>query len=605
MTTRQKTVPAHRHACRPDSPCCRSDHPAYLETDADLFAGGGGTSLGLVRDLRERGLVLGKTARLIAINHDRDAIETHRRNHPDAEHYEDDVESIDPKHILRGTRLQLLVGSPPCQHFSRAAGGKPKNRQLRATVLYVVKWMRWGRPRRVVLENVTEFLDSPEYKKLLHAVRRLRRLGLNYVHEHRTLNAADYGEAQQRKRAFVQFALDGDPISWPDATHAEPRRPSRGKRPWRGAIEILELDHPTRSIFDRPKPHSDKTRARLARGIREQWGAFWEPLAKAVETWSGPVPLAKLLESSPPDAWPSFFRVRCFTIGAGGPARQGEPSSAERPLRSLTTDPHLALCDAAFILGQQGGAVARGTGEALPVIPAAGYLRLAGAEFVLPPLGKHARGGEANKPRSTADPLNTILAEKTSAHVAEARLEVRPFLVPQHGERPGQAPRIHDANEPLPTIPTSALPRLAGLLIVTYNGQEKTARDANDPLGTVTGADRLALAEVLVANLHRPETNRGLAHGGNMPLPAITGSPQLAAVEAACEVRAEDIYVHATLRMLTTLELARGQGFPDTYEFTGTKRSKTRQIGNAVPVNLSYHLMRAARPTRGRLDLQE
>jgi DNA (cytosine-5)-methyltransferase 1 len=43
--------------------------------------------------------------------------------------------------------------------------------------------------------------------------------------------------------------------------------------------------------------------------------------------------------------------------------------------------------------------------------------------------------------------------------------------------------------------------------------------------------------------------------------------------------------------MLQPRELARAQGFPDDYEFAGTKTDTTEQIGNAVPVNLAQSLV--------------
>lgn len=43
-------------------------------------------------------------------------------------------------------------------------------------------------------------------------------------------------------------------------------------------------------------------------------------------------------------------------------------------------------------------------------------------------------------------------------------------------------------------------------------------------------------------------------------------------------------------RMLTNQECARAQGFPDSYEFTGTAAHIKRQIGNAVPVSVSRWL---------------
>jgi DNA (cytosine-5)-methyltransferase 1 len=44
-------------------------------------------------------------------------------------------------------------------------------------------------------------------------------------------------------------------------------------------------------------------------------------------------------------------------------------------------------------------------------------------------------------------------------------------------------------------------------------------------------------------------------------------------------------------RMLQPHELKRAQGFPDDYEIPGTKTDTTRQIGNAVPVNLAQTLV--------------
>jgi DNA (cytosine-5)-methyltransferase 1 len=46
-------------------------------------------------------------------------------------------------------------------------------------------------------------------------------------------------------------------------------------------------------------------------------------------------------------------------------------------------------------------------------------------------------------------------------------------------------------------------------------------------------------------------------------------------------------------RPLTVREYARIQTFPDEWEFAGSISSKYKQIGNAVPVNLAYHLGRS------------
>ena len=47
------------------------------------------------------------------------------------------------------------------------------------------------------------------------------------------------------------------------------------------------------------------------------------------------------------------------------------------------------------------------------------------------------------------------------------------------------------------------------------------------------------------------------------------------------------------VRPLTTREYARIQTFPDTWEFLGSTSSIYKQIGNAVPVNLSFAVARS------------
>jgi DNA (cytosine-5)-methyltransferase 1 len=52
-------------------------------------------------------------------------------------------------------------------------------------------------------------------------------------------------------------------------------------------------------------------------------------------------------------------------------------------------------------------------------------------------------------------------------------------------------------------------------------------------------------------------------------------------------------------RPLTVREYARIQTFPDDWEFIGSTSSQYKQIGNAVPVNLGYHVGLAARKILG------
>lgn len=55
-------------------------------------------------------------------------------------------------------------------------------------------------------------------------------------------------------------------------------------------------------------------------------------------------------------------------------------------------------------------------------------------------------------------------------------------------------------------------------------------------------------------------------------------------------------YIHPKEdRVITSLEAARIQSFPDHYQFFGSKTSRTKQIGNAVPPLLAYAVGRAIR----------
>ena len=241
----------------------------------DLFAGGGGASLGIER-------ALGRPVD-IAINHSPKAIECHRRNHPATEHLTANVWEVDPLVATRGRPVDLLHASPDCRHFSRAKGSKPVSKRVRSLAWVVTRWAKAVRPRQITLENVPEFQTwgplrdgIPIKERAGETFRRwigqLRRLG--YAVEWRTLNAADFGAPTTRKRLFLVARCDGRPIIWPTPTHTdskkEPTLFTLGRRPWRAAAECVDWSDLGRSIFDRKKPHARATCRRLARGVVQQ-----------------------------------------------------------------------------------------------------------------------------------------------------------------------------------------------------------------------------------------------------------------------------------------------------------------------------------------------
>lgn len=243
------------------------------ELIVDNFAGGGGASTGIE-------LALGRHVD-IAINHDPEAVAMHALNHPQTAHHCESVWDIDPLAVTQGRPVGLAWFSPDCKHFSKAKGGKPRDKRIRGLAWVAVRWAALVRPRVVILENVEEFqtwgplLDdgTPCPARRGHTfrdfVRQLQELG--YAVEHRELRACDYGAPTTRKRLFLIARCDGRPIVWPAPTHGAPGSTgvkSHALKPWHTAAECIDWTIPAPSIFERARPLADATMRRIARGVQ-------------------------------------------------------------------------------------------------------------------------------------------------------------------------------------------------------------------------------------------------------------------------------------------------------------------------------------------------
>lgn len=248
--------------------------PLENEINVDLFAGGGGASTGFE-------IATGRCMD-IAVNHDPDAINVHKANHPSAKHYICDVFEVDPKLATDGRPVGLLWASPDCKHFSKAKGGKPVSKKIRGLAWVVLRWASQVQPRIIMLENVEEFQTwGPLNAENLPCQKRkgqtfqvwlghLRALG--YKVEWRELTASDYGAPTIRKRFYLIARRDGLPIVWPQATHAKfNAKDGRGVGgsllPFKAAADCMDWSEPCPSIFERNKPLADSTCRRIAKGL--------------------------------------------------------------------------------------------------------------------------------------------------------------------------------------------------------------------------------------------------------------------------------------------------------------------------------------------------
>ena len=116
------------------------------------FAGGGGSCEGI----RE---ALGRSPEE-ALNHDPEAVAMHMANHPSTRHWCQNIWQADPAEVAAGRPIGAAWFSPDCKHFSKAKGGKPREKNIRDLAWVVVgyaKLPRHIRPRVIFLENVEEF----------------------------------------------------------------------------------------------------------------------------------------------------------------------------------------------------------------------------------------------------------------------------------------------------------------------------------------------------------------------------------------------------------------------------------------------------------------
>lgn len=232
----------------------------------DLFAGGGGASVGIE-------MALGREVD-IAINHDPQAIRMHKTNHPNTLHLTEDVFKVDLKKIVGDRHVALVWSSPDCTNFSKAKGSQPRSKGLRILPWAVFKHARLIKPDVIIMENVEEIQQWGPLDETGHPIK--ARMGesynqfmdamksLGYVVESRELIAANYGAPTTRKRWYAIFRRDGEPIVWPTPTHFE-----NGTPKWLECGDYIDWSDLGKSIFDRKKPLAEATQKRIANGIKK------------------------------------------------------------------------------------------------------------------------------------------------------------------------------------------------------------------------------------------------------------------------------------------------------------------------------------------------
>lgn len=375
---------------------------------------------------------LGAPVELIAVNHWTIAVETHKRNHPWATHFCEAIERIDPRKVVPSGRLKLLVASPECTHHAKARGARPMNDQSRAQPWHILKWCQELYVENILIENVEEMIDWGPLGADARPL--ISKKGETFRAFIQTLQSMDY-----RVEYKVLNSADFGDATTRKRLFILCRRPFHKRIHW---------------------PPPSHTKSPEASDLFSKHLKPWVPAKKIID-WS--IEGQSIFNRKNPLKRSTLERIAAgikkFCGAAAEPfliilRQHMDAMSVNGPLPAVcASGNHVAICEPKpedFILQQQSG----------------------------------------GSPRSVEKPAPTIAGKG-----AQALVQPQSFMIPFYNEREGQAPRTHDVNAPVPSIPATGSgkfgliePELDGF-ILPQNSSNK-ARSVNDPAPTFTTTSR-------------------------------------------------------------------------------------------------------------------
>ncbi|MCF5170740.1 DNA cytosine methyltransferase [Pseudomonas canadensis] len=658
-------------------------NPQDDEIVVDFFCGGGGAGTGLE-------IGLGRTVN-VAKNHSPQAISMHTVNHPGAKHFTTDVFEGDPDTECGGKAVGWFHMSPDCTHHSQAAGGQPRKREIRNLSWIGLKWGGKKRPRVISLENVKQILQwgrliakrdkatgrvvkldgtiaalgevvpvgqqflIPDPKQRGRTWRRFVALleGMGYVVEWKVIRACDFGAPTSRERLFMIARCDGQPIVWPEPTHA--KNPTKGQQKWKTAADCIDFTDLGKSIFGRKKDLAPATLRRVAKGMKKFVIDSASPFIVPIANWSG-----ETVQSvgEPLRTITSYPKGGAFSVVSPviAPATHQGSDRINDPLDPLPTVTcanrgELTLISPVMVTaahgeGKPGGVKRWGDGckssaDPLGTVTASGGHSIASAHLV------KFRFNDAGK--ALDEPLPTITSGgnyQRPAGAAHAMGISTVFMAQMNGGfNTTVAKSIED---PMTTVTnTGSQQQLVAANLVHLRGN-CDARDVNDPLHTISaGGQHHGLASAFMERAFGGSIGQGLeepaptitAGGGgksslvslklspeheagalriaaflisyygtenisacDSPAPTITTKDRLAMVTVMVK-GTPYVIVDICLRMLKPSELYKAQGFPADYIIShgadGKPFTKTQQVhmcGNSVSPPPMAALARANDP---------
>lgn len=510
----------------------------------DLFCGAGGVTTGA-----EKAVAGGhKVCKTIAcVNHDANAIRSHRANHSGVYHFTEDIRTMDLTRLIEITAYYhkiypnaklLLWASLECTNFSKAKGGLPREADSRTLAEHLFRYIEALNPDLIYIENVEEFMSwgplnehgkpISRYEGIdyLRWIERVKSYGYDF--DWRILNSADFGAYTARKRYFGQFVKYGLPISWPEPTHAkEAKRDMFGRfEKWRPVREVLDLDEEGESIFNREKPLCEKTLERIYHG-----------LIKFVPIGEGHF-IAKYNSNTYKKA--------------------STPVSIENPSPVISCQNRLSLIKAKFLQSYYGNGSVHSIDGPCPTVSTHDRFSKITCQF----LDKQYGSGKHNC-QDLENPAGTI------TKVPKLNLVTAKWVMDTNFRNVGSS-----IEDPAPTILASHKHHYL------MHAQFKSKGGSVDhPCFTLIARMDKIPPYLITANEGFPDIE-------------ITDSDSYFMKKIKIFMKDNGI-VDIKMRMLFISELKRITGFSDNYVLIGTQAEQKKFIGNAVPVLMAQRLIEA------------
>lgn len=182
----------------------------------DLFSGVGGLSYGFSKMPEFNILAANEIEKDISI--------AYTLNHPTVSMFNCDINQLTEEKIqevLKGQRVDLIVGGPPCQSYSTL--GKRQMDERASLFMQYKRILTILKPKAFVFENVSGILSMDKGRLFERVKSEFESLG--YQLKYKLLDAVDYGVPQHRERVILVGFKGENKFEYPQPTYGEGLKP--------------------------------------------------------------------------------------------------------------------------------------------------------------------------------------------------------------------------------------------------------------------------------------------------------------------------------------------------------------------------------------------